>query len=90
MFFSTLFFMKDYLEVPMWFHFKAKIIQLLMMMILVYIEMVLYHYYHLKLDLSIGIAGILLSVDVIYFYDGFAKYLNKKTGFNSVFLHSSH
>lgn len=89
-FFATYFFIKDYLIVPMWFHFKAKIIQLVIMIVLIYFEMLLYHYFHFKLDLSIGIAGVLLSVDVIYFYDGFAKYLHKKTGFNSIFLHSSH
>lgn len=87
---ATYLFIKDYIHRPMWFHFKAKVIQLLIMVILIYIEMMLYHYFNYKLDLSLGIAGILLTVDVIYFYDGFAKYLNKKFNYNSIFLHSSH
>jgi CHASE2 domain-containing sensor protein len=69
-----------------WFHFVAKIIQLLSFGIIVFVALIFYGALDLKLEPSYIVVGVVLSCDALYFYQGFAEMAHKKFGFNSLFV----
>jgi CHASE2 domain-containing sensor protein len=83
-------FMKYYLEDHIWFHLVAKLAQVVSAIFFVYLSLILYHTYSLKLDMKLAIIIIILAIDVIYFYEAFALWMHKKTGFKTVFNQSHH
>ena len=83
-------FMKYYLEDHIWFHLVAKLAQVVSAIFFVYLSLVLYHSFSLKLDMKLAIIIIILAIDVIYFYEAFAIWMNKKIGFKTVFNQSHH
>ncbi len=85
-----MFFSRDFVENHMWFHFRAKILQLLTSILMVYVSLLTYKYLNTKIDTKPTILAILLSVDLLYFYDAIVKWLHKKTGFETYFMHAKH
>lgn len=84
------FFIKFYLDTHIWFHLKSKVVQLLLTVLFVYIGLYFFHYFDTKLNLSLTLLGIVLAVDVLYFYEAFAKWMNKKFHFKTLFTSSHH
>lgn len=81
------FFTRFYVRHHKFFHLVTKIIQLLTFTLMVYASFMLMSFFGLKLEMGAILASIALSVDVLYFYDGFAVWLHKKFGYNTVFSH---
>lgn len=81
------FFTKFYIRQHKFFHLVTKIIQLLTFVLMVYLSFFFLSKFGLKIDMSPILAGIALSVDVLYFYDGFATWLKEKYGYHTVFGH---
>lgn len=84
------FFIHYYLENHIWFHLVAKIAQLISAIVFVYLGILLFGKYRIKLDMSLTIIVIVLSVDIIYFYEAFAVWLHKKWGYKTVFHQKHH
>jgi len=80
------YFIKFYIHRHIWYHIFAKIVQLLSSVIIVGIEIYLLSEQNLIMNSSLIILPILLSIDVLYFYDGIVKYLNKKFNYQTWFL----
>lgn len=81
------FFTKFYISQHKFFHLITKIIQLLTFVLMVYLSFFFLSKFGMKIDMSPILAGIALSVDVLYFYDGFATWLKEKYGYHTVFGH---
>ncbi len=84
------FFIRYYLESHIWFHLVAKIAQVASAIFFVWLGIFLFDRYRLKVDLKLSIVVIVLAVDVIYFYEAFAVWMNKKFGFKTIFHHKHH
>lgn len=84
------FFIHYYLETHLWFHLVAKLAQLISAVLFAYIGMYLFNRYRIKLDMSLTIIVIVLSVDIIYFYEAFATWVHKKFGYKTVFHQKHH
>jgi CHASE2 domain-containing sensor protein len=72
-------------EKTKWMHLVAKIIQLTTSVLLLWIEFLVFQYYNYKIDMLPAIVAIILSVDILYFYEGIIAYLKKKTKIKSHF-----
>jgi hypothetical protein len=84
------FFIHYYLETHLWFHLVAKLAQLASAVLFAYTGMYLFNSYRIKLDMSLTIIVVVLSVDIIYFYEAFAVWVHKKFGFKTVFHQKHH
>ena len=69
-----------------WMHIAGKIIQLITSIILLWIEFLVFQYFNYKIDMLPAIVAIILSIDILYFYEGIVAILKKKTKFKSHFL----
>lgn len=83
-------FIRYYIESHIWFHLVAKIAQLLSAIFFVYLSIMLFHLFNLKVSMKLATGAIILAIDVIYFYEAFALWLNKKWKYRTVFLHTHH
>ncbi len=77
-----------YIERHIWFHLVAKSIQLLLTVLFIYIGIVCTKYFHVSINFTATLVAIILSVDVLYFFEGFTHWLNKKFGIRTVFAKS--
>ncbi len=84
------FFIRYYLENHLWFHLVAKIAQLVSAFLFMYLGIHLFDRYRIKLNMTLTILIIVLSVDIIYFYQGFAVWMHKKFKYRTVFHQSHH
>jgi CHASE2 domain-containing sensor protein len=75
-----------YNERHKWFHLMGKSLQLITSVLLLWVEFLIYQYFNYKMDMLPAIATVMLAVDVLYFYDGFVVFLNKKYRFKSKFI----
>ncbi len=83
-------FIKYFLEHHIWFHLVAKIAQLVSTILFVYLGLLFFVKFDHKLNLAPTLIAIILAVDVLYFYEAIAKWLNKKFGFKNIFSHAKH
>ncbi|MFZ4059073.1 MAG: CHASE2 domain-containing protein [Ferruginibacter sp.] len=84
------FILKYYLEHHIWFHLAAKTIQLILTVVFIYLGIFFTKYFSLYINLSYALVGIVLAVDVLYFYEGFAQWAIKKFNFKSLFNKPHH
>lgn len=77
---------KYYLENHIWSHLVLKTIQLIITVFFIYMAIVFSKYLTVTVSLSAALGGIILSVDVLYFYVGFALWAHKKFGFKNLFI----
>jgi CHASE2 domain-containing sensor protein len=84
------FFIRYYLENHIWFHLVAKFAQLLSAIFFVYLGILLFDKFAIRLDMSLTLVVIVLAVDIIYFYEAFAVWMNKKFGYKTVFHQQHH
>lgn len=82
-------FIRYYVENYNWFHLVAKLAQLASAIFFIYLSIILFHLFTLQIDVTMPAIVIILSVDVIYFYETFALWLNKKWRHKTIF-HSKH
>ena len=87
---SIVLFMRYYIENHIWFHLVAKIVQMISAIFFVYVCIMLFHKMGIRIDFKISLIVIVLAVDVIYFYEAFALWMNKRFGFKTVFIHNTH
>ncbi|MEO8149755.1 MAG: CHASE2 domain-containing protein [Bacteroidia bacterium] len=80
------YFVKVFVKRHIWFHIIFKIIQLISAAAMLGISLFLFSVLKIKMEPSVIIIPILLSVDVLYFYDGIVKYLNKKFNYQTYFI----
>lgn len=83
-------FVRYYLEDHIWFHLVAKLAQVFSAILFAYLGIWLFDKFGIKLDMKYTLYVIVLAVDIIYFYEAFAVWLHKKTGFQTLFHHHSH
>ncbi|HYG15113.1 MAG TPA: CHASE2 domain-containing protein, partial [Bacteroidia bacterium] len=81
------FFIKSYIKHHKFFHLVTKIVQLLMFAVMVYGSFVMLSQFSLMISMAPILGAIALSVDVLYFYDGFAVWAKEKFGYKTVFGH---
>lgn len=84
------FFTLYYVERHIWYHIVAKFVQLLSSFALVFIAVWLLARFNVKWNVGPALAAVVLSVDVLYFYDGLVKWLHKKFGYDTYYLHGHH
>lgn len=84
------FFIHYYLESHIWFHLAAKIAQVASAILFVMIAIEIFNRYHLKVDIKWSLITIVLAVDVIYFYEAWAVWMNKKFNYKTVFKPHHH
>ncbi len=81
---------KYYIESHIWSHIVLKSLQLLITVVFIYLAILFGQYLNIYVSLSAALVGILLSVDVLYFYEGFAIWANRKFKFKSLFTKVHH
>ena len=79
-------FIRHYVHKHLWYHFYAKLIQLVTTFLLVLVCIYLFKQFNIKLSTSPFIVPVLLTVDMLYFYDTLVKWLNKKYKTSTYFL----
>ncbi len=84
------FFIRYYLESHIWFHLVAKIVQVFSAILFIWLGIIIFERYRLKVDLKLSIIVIIMAVDVIYFYEAWAVWMNKKYKFKTVFKPHHH
>ncbi len=84
------FFIRYYLENHIWFHLVAKIIQVATAILFAYLGIYFYDRYNLKVDMKMSLIVIIMSVDVIYFYEAWAVWMHKKFHYHTVFKPHQH
>lgn len=75
-----------YVHKHLWYHFFAKMIQLVTTILLIFLCIYLFRQFHIKLSASPFIVPVLLTVDLLYFYDTLVKWLHKKNKTKTYFL----
>lgn len=75
-----------YVHKHLWYHFFAKLIQLGTTFLLIFLCIYLFKQFHIKLSASPFIVPVLLTVDLLYFYDTLVKWLHKKNNSKTYFL----
>lgn len=79
-------FLRHYVHRHLWYHFYAKMIQLVTTFLLILFCIYLFRQFNIKLSASPFIIPVLLTVDLLYFYDTLVKWLNKKYKISTYFL----
>ncbi len=83
---SIVFYVHYYVEKHIWYHLVAKLMQFGFMAIFLFLEIVLLNKYNLRFSDKIILVPIVLSVDLLYFYDAFVKWLHQRYGYHTYFL----
>jgi CHASE2 domain-containing sensor protein len=83
-------FIRYYIDQHLWFHLVAKLAQIVSAILFVYLSIMCFTYFSLEIDMKMPVIVIILAIDVIYFYEAFAVWLHKKTGFKTIFHHKEH
>lgn len=80
------FFIRYYIHRHLWFHLFFKIVQLVTSVLLVGFSLYIFIRYRIMLESSVILTPIVLSVDILYFYDALVKALHKKFGYHTYFM----
>lgn len=81
------FFIKYYVRQHKFYHLVTKLIQLFTFILMIYASFMFLSWFGLDVDMGAILGSIALSVDVLYFYDGFVTWLHEKYGYETVFGH---
>ncbi len=74
-----------YLRRHKWYHLIGKIIQFVTSVLLIWFAFLLYEHFGIKFSVAPSVVVIALSMDLLYFYEGFVKFLAVKFGYKSIF-----
>ena len=87
-YFHMAFFIHFYLRRHKWFHFSGKMLQFFTTVVLVLSSYLTYHYLSYKAVILPSVVVILLSMDLLYFYEGLMLFLNRRFHVRSLFSES--
>ncbi len=83
---SIVFYVYYYVEKHIWYHLVAKLMQFAFTAIFLFLEIILLDKHNLRFSDKIILVPIVLSVDLLYFYDAFVKWLHQRFGYHTYFL----
>jgi CHASE2 domain-containing sensor protein len=72
---------------PKWLHFFSQITQLIVSVIILLIVFYVFRLFHYRIESTLPITAMILSVHVLYFYNGFVIWLNQRYHFKTYLLH---
>jgi len=81
------FFISYFIEKHIWFHLAAKLAQLISSVVFVFLGLFLFYDFNEQIDMSGALIGIILAVDVLYFYEAGVIWLHHKKGYKTLFHH---
>lgn len=84
------FFLKYYIEKHIWFHLVVKSVQLVSAVLFIYFGILLISKAGIQANFTMMLGGVVLAVDVLYFYEGLAQWLRKKFHISTVFPGDHH
>lgn len=84
------FFLKYYIEKHIWFHLVVKTVQLVSAVLFIYLGILLISKAGIQANFAMMLGGVVLAVDVLYFYEGLAQWLRKKFHISTVFPGNHH
>lgn len=70
-----------------WYHIVAKISQIFIVLFLLWVVYLVFHHTHLLVKTKYILLGLILAVDVLYFYEALAVMFYKRWGLKSIFIH---
>jgi len=79
-------FLRLFVHKHLWYHFLAKMIQLVTTIILIFFCIYLFRQFNIKISASPFIIPVLLTVDMLYFYDTLVKLMHKMFKTKTYFL----
>ncbi|WP_075589863.1 CHASE2 domain-containing protein [Labilibacter marinus] len=84
-YFHLIVFIYSYLKPHVWYSLIVKVIQLISSVFLMFMSLYLYYYFNLNINIAPSLIAIVLSVEVIYFYDGLMIFLRRRYNFKTRF-----
>lgn len=79
------FFIYEFVKHNLWFHLIFKLVQLMLGALSFAVGLWIFYKWQIKIDTLKLIVPIALTVDVLYFYNTFAQWLHRQTGFVTYF-----
>ncbi len=79
-------FMFMFVRFHLWYHVFAKLLQFLTSILLIYIMFYFYEIHHYKINATLILITVLISVDVLYLYESLAVIMYKRFGLISYFI----
>jgi len=86
-YFNIAFLIHTFIHGPKWLHFFSKIIQLMVSVVILLLVFYVFRLFHYQIESTLTITAIILSVDVLYFYNGFVVWLNQRYHFKTYMIH---
>lgn len=84
-FLHNLIFLRLYVHRHLWYHVNAKIIQLLTSFILIFVFIYFFKSFNIKLSASPFLVPVILTVDLLYFYEAIIMWIKTKRNLNTYF-----
>lgn len=78
-----------YIHKHIWFHLRFKTIQLITSIFFIYVGILCLRW-NVYIDFTLLLVAIVMSVDILYFYEGIVLYLNKKFNYSTIFSKNKH
>ena len=79
-----------YLKRHKWYHFTGKIIQFITSVLLIWLAFLVYEHFGIKISVVPSVVVIMLSMDLLNFYEALVKFIGSKSGFKSIFQELQH
>ena len=83
-------FLHFYIHRHLAFHIIVPIIQLISAILSIYVSILLLKFLRVNIDFTLSILAIVISIEVLYFYEALALWLNKKYGYKTIFAKQTH
>lgn len=84
------FLLKYYIHKHIWFHLAAKLMELVLSILLIYFSILILRYFSISIDFTFVLIAIILSVDILYFYEDLRNWLEQKFSIVSIFNKKTH
>lgn len=84
---TTVFYVYYFVEKHIWYHLMAKMAQFAFFSFFLFIEILLLGKWQVTLSDKIMLVPIVFLVDLLYFYDALVKWLHKRFGYHTYFMH---
>jgi CHASE2 domain-containing sensor protein len=83
-------FLHFYLHKNLSFHIIVPIIQLISAILSIYVSILLLRFLRLNIDFTLSVLSIVISIEVLYFYEALALWLHKKYRYKTIFAQKTH
>jgi CHASE2 domain-containing sensor protein len=84
------FLLKYYIHHHIWFHLVVKTVELGVGALLVYLNILALQFFDISVDFTMTLLCIITAVDVLYFYEAFSHWLNRKYAVQTIFNPNHH